>query len=1134
MASEGRVRLHSVKTPWIHRIDARGVLLVIGILALTAALAPVAWASDGAIERVSAGPIGGNGAFNAEVAGGYAFDTVPSGVSEDGSRLFFLTDEQLVDGDTDSSRDLYERENGVTTLVSDDDSASIDPDLAVTYAGISADGTSVFFTTTEQLTPDAGPSDGDGEQDVYVRDDGVLRLVSVGDVNGSGPFGAQLVSYYMGTRYASGTTTDGEYAVFSTAEQLTADDIDNSIDLYGRALASGVTERLSKGPDDASGNGAFDASFGGMSQDGTRVFLKTAEQLTLDDTDGSQDVYERLPGSGTTNRLSRGNTAGSGNGAFAASFGASSIDGTRVFFQTSERIDAGDGDSVQDVYVRDLNTSTTSLVSDADFGAGEVQSVEVTATGGTFELTFDGQTTGDIGFDATPEALQTALEGLSNIAPGDVDVSGTPGSYTVTFEGNLYASNVPEMTADSTLLDGDVVVQTVSEGREGCSCSGNAAIPASFARSSEDGTKAFFVTGEQLAATDTDNATDIYMGSGGTTLHISQGAINGNGGFNATFTNGIQFDVSADGSHVFFHSGEALAPGGGGLQDVYERFGSTTTLISGNGPGVAYFVGASADGTKAGIISYDSLTSADTDGGHLDGYEWVGGILILATIGPTNDGVPDNAPVDVNNSFGGGSRDGSRVFFQTPERLTAEDSDSAQDVYYLGASDGLSATAPPGGTVSTGGAPTPTDPLETDVTPPGGGSVQITEVAPSQATPSGYSLLGYQASITATPNTPPTASNPIVITFRIDASLLPAGYDESAPDCGGESISQCVQVFRNGVEAGNCASPGVASPSPCVDSRTQPGGAGSDIEITVLTLSASEWNFGVPKGKLVVVEDTRPDDSQDLDFTTDGHLSPTSFSLDDDSDGTLSNTRTFDNLSPGDHYSITETPTAGWVLTSATCGDGSPVSNIEISPGETVTCTFTNYRADLGTCEGKVATIIGTDASESLTGTAGDDVIVGLGGNDTISGAGGNDAICGGDGNDSLNGGAGADVLSGQVGLDTATYATRTTAVRVDLDNVADDGDSSDGPATARDNVKSDVENLIGGSGADKLTGSAANNRLTGGLGADSLSGLGGNDNLFANDGIADTKVDCDGGTTDTAHVDSNDPATVGCETVGL
>ena len=43
-------------------------------------------------------------------------------------------------------------------------------------------------------------------------------------------------------------------------------------------------------------------------------------------------------------------------------------------------------------------------------------------------------------------------------------------------------------------------------------------------------------------------------------------------------------------------------------------------------------------------------------------------------------------------------------------------------------------------------------------------------------------------------------------------------------------------------------------------------------------------------------------------------------------------------------YSLSETVPSGWDQTSATCDDGSPVSNINVAPGETVTCTFTNRK----------------------------------------------------------------------------------------------------------------------------------------------------------------------------------------------
>jgi uncharacterized repeat protein (TIGR01451 family) len=147
-------------------------------------------------------------------------------------------------------------------------------------------------------------------------------------------------------------------------------------------------------------------------------------------------------------------------------------------------------------------------------------------------------------------------------------------------------------------------------------------------------------------------------------------------------------------------------------------------------------------------------------------------------------------------------------------------------------------------------------------------------------------------------------------------------------------------------------------------------------------------------------------------------------------------------------------------------------------------------------CNGAAATIVGTSNNETINGTSGNDVIVGLEGNDTINGLGGNDKICGGPGNDTLNGGGNADTMSGGSGLDNVTYAARTSTVTVSIDGVANDGSATDGPAGARDNVTTDVENLIGGTAADTLTGSAGDNNLDGGGGPDVLSGLGGGDTV--------------------------------------
>ena len=70
------------------------------------------------------------------------------------------------------------------------------------------------------------------------------------------------------------------------------------------------------------------------------------------------------------------------------------------------------------------------------------------------------------------------------------------------------------------------------------------------------------------------------------------------------------------------------------------------------------------------------------------------------------------------------------------------------------------------------------------------------------------------------------------------------------------------------------------------------------------------------------------------------------------------------------------------------------------------------------TCDGKAATIVGTNGADNLRGTSGRDVIVGLGGNDEIDGLGGNDVICGNAGNDEIDGGRGNDWLHGGAGHD--------------------------------------------------------------------------------------------------------------------
>lgn len=102
-------------------------------------------------------------------------------------------------------------------------------------------------------------------------------------------------------------------------------------------------------------------------------------------------------------------------------------------------------------------------------GVDEVQLLTPTPTisGGTFTLTFDGQTTSPaIDWDATIAEIQAALEALSTIGEGNVVCTGDDpdpevatqlsdgGVITITFAGALAGFPQPEHTANAGSLTG--------------------------------------------------------------------------------------------------------------------------------------------------------------------------------------------------------------------------------------------------------------------------------------------------------------------------------------------------------------------------------------------------------------------------------------------------------------------------------------------------------------------------------------------------------------------------------------------------------------------------------------------------------------------------------------------------------
>jgi hypothetical protein len=472
------------------------------------------------------------------------------------------------------------------------------------FRGASADGTRVFFQSSEQLVA----ADTDARMDIYERSGGTTSLVSTGPAGGNGAFNASF----------SANKADGTRVFFRTSESLVASDTDTTQDLYERA--DGTTMLLSTGP--AGGNGTFQVIFNGISQDGSRVLFSTAESLVSADADGGwTDVYEREDG--TTTLISTG--ALGGNGPFDAAYAGKSQDASRVFFHSDEPLEASDIDTSQDVYVR---------------AAGATTHLSIGPAGGNGNEDFD---------------------------------------YDAFFDGASVDGTVAWLHTDEILVSGDSDAANDVYQRIGAATTlvsgGSADTSAYWVGSSEDGVRVFFDTQERLAGADTDASTDIYERMGGTTTLISTGPDGGNGATFAAFQ-----DTTPDGSRVLFHTSEGLiAADTDGMQDVYERAGGVTTLVSqgpesANAPFPATFKGASRDGTRVFFDTSEDLTGVAT-GIFPDIYERFSGTTTVVSFGPTGGNGDSFA------FFGGASEDGTRVFFETDEALVAGDTDVSQDVY---------------------------------------------------------------------------------------------------------------------------------------------------------------------------------------------------------------------------------------------------------------------------------------------------------------------------------------------------------------------------------------------------------------------------------------------------------------------
>ena len=113
---------------------------------------------------------------------------------------------------------------------------------------------------------------------------------------------------------------------------------------------------------------------------------------------------------------------------------------------------------------------------------------------------------------------------------------------------------------------------------------------------------------------------------------------------------------------------------------------------------------------------------------------------------------------------------------------------------------------------------------------------------------------------------------------------------------------------------------------------------------------------------------------------------------------------------------------------------------------------------------------------------------------DTLTGNDYRNVLNGGAGDDTLNGGAGNDELNGGAGIDTASYATHTNRVAVDLSTSGEQSVSY----VNGELLNNERDHLIT---IENLTGSGFDDILIGDTGANTLNGGDGDDELFGGDG---------------------------------
>jgi len=331
----------------------------------------------------------------------------------------------------------WDAQAGTSTLV------SISTDNSTPAGGvsdspvISANGQFVVFTSTgTNLVVNALS----GDVHVYIRDlqAGVTQLLDT-DTNG--------VGVGVDAPTVPAMSADGSVAAFDSA-YLLPDNRHLVHDVFTRNVPAAVTTLVSAAnpappsqtPDGISGFTSFSVSSNGQFV----AFYSDADNLVADDTNGFRDVFVRDLVAGVNYLLSVNTNGATGDN--ISTDPAISGDGRYVAFTSSaDNLVAGDNNNAQDVFVRDLLTGTTTLVSVSTNGVNSGNSDSyspVISANGRYVL-----------FRSKASNLATGSfgSGVENLFFRDLQTGTT---YPLTTSGVLSASMTPDGQNVAFMLNG--------------------------------------------------------------------------------------------------------------------------------------------------------------------------------------------------------------------------------------------------------------------------------------------------------------------------------------------------------------------------------------------------------------------------------------------------------------------------------------------------------------------------------------------------------------------------------------------------------------------------------------------------------------------------------------------------------